>query len=132
MFIGLALILVLVAGGLVYILYSYESSSGGPKAAVVLGESTDDCSQVSFHVENQDTRILRGWSVVPVVSPTDPHIRSSPSNYSIEALGPRGNSSQYVFDITLTGAPTGIYRLQLDLVNGSSTIAVSPSISCSV
>jgi hypothetical protein len=123
---------ILIVVGVALFVYAYESNAGRPKAAVILGSSTEDCSQVSFHVQNQDTRILRGWSVVPVITPTDPHIQTSPSSFPIEALGPRGNSTQYMFEVSLSGAPTGIYQLRLELVNGSTPIAISSSISCKV
>ena len=128
--VALVVFLVLVASGIIFVVYTYESSAGKPKAAVILGATTADCSQVSFHVQNQDTRILHGWSVVPTITPSDPHIQASPSSFPIEPLGPRGNSTEYVFDVSLSGAPTGIYQLQLDLVNGSATIATSASMSC--
>jgi len=124
--------LLLVAAGVVFLVVSYESNSGRPKAAVVLGTSTGDCGQVSFHVQNQDTRILHGWSVIPVISPTDPHFQTSPSSFLIETLGPRGNSTEYVFNVSLSGAPPGVYDLRLELVNGSASIATSPTLSCKV
>jgi hypothetical protein len=123
-------LLILIASGIALVVYTYESNAGRPKAAVILGATTDDCAQVSFHVQNQDTRILHGWSVIATITPSDPHIQTSPSSFPIEPLGPRGNSTEYVFDVSLTGAPSGIYQLRLNLVNGSTTIATSTPISC--
>jgi hypothetical protein len=111
---------------------TYQGYANGPKAAVLLGVSAGDCGSVSFHIQNQDTRILHGWYVVPSISPSDSHIQTSPGNFTIEPLAPKGNSSQYTFNITFTGAPTGVYQLRLELLNGSSTIATSDSLSCTV
>ena len=131
-FVILSVLLLLLVISIALIVSLSQSEAARPKAAIVLGASTNNCSRISFVVENQDTRIFHGWSVVPVITPTDSHIRISPDNYSIEVLGPRGNSTQRVFDVSLSGAPTGVYNLELNLVNGSSTIATSPSISCNV
>ena len=128
----LVVIVALLVVGILYGVYTYEGYSSGPKAAVLLGASTNTCSSVSFHVQNQDTRILHGWYVAPSISPSDPHIQTSPSQFQIEALAPRGNSSEYTFNITFTGAPTGVYQLRLDLLNGSSSIATSDPLSCTV
>jgi len=130
--VALIVIIILLAVVIAFIVSSYEGSANKPKAAVILGVSAGDCSSVSFHVQNQDTRILRGWSVVPSISPSDPHIQMSPSSIQIEALAPKGNSSQYAFDFSFTGAPTGIYQLQLKLLNGSASIATSEALSCTV
>jgi len=131
-FVAFVVLVLLIAAGVAFLVYAYETNTGRPKAAVILGTPTGGCSQVSFHVQNQDNRILHGWSVIPVITPTDPHFRTSPDNFSIEALGPRGNSTQYVFSVSLSGAPTGVYQLQLKLINGSASIATSASLSCKV
>jgi len=131
-FVAFVVLVILVAAGVAFLVYTYETNTGKPKAAVILGTQTGGCSQVSFHVQNQDNRILHGWSVIPVITPTDPHFRTNPGNFSIEALGPRGNSTQYVFSVSLSGAPTGVYQLQLKLINGSASIATSASLSCKV
>jgi len=130
--IAFGVIVIVVAVGIYILVNSYEGYANRPKAAVLLGVSTGTCSSVSFHVQNQDTRILHGWYVVPSISPSDSHIQASPSNFTIEALAPKGNSSQYAFNISFTGAPTGVYQLQLELNNGSATIANSDSLSCTV
>ena len=125
-------LVILAVVGIFFSLIAYNAYANKPRAAVLVGVSTGACSSVSFHVQNQDTRILRGWYVVPSISPSDPHIQTSPGNFTIEALAPKGNSSQYTFNISFTGAPTGIYQLRLELLNGSSTIATSDSLSCTV
>jgi len=126
------ILVVLGAVGIFFAVNAYENYASKPKGAVLLGASASDCGSVSFHVQNQDNRILHGWSVAPTVTPSDPHIQTSPSQFQIEPLAPRGNSSQYTFNISFTGAPSGIYQVQLELLNGSATIATSESLNCNV
>jgi len=130
--VAVVVLIVILAVGVAFMVYAYEGNANRPNAAVILGASEGDCSSVSFHVQNQDTRILRDWSVAPSVSPGDAHIQMSPSSIRIEALAPKGNSSQYTFNFTFTGAPTGIYQLRLELLNGSASIATSEPLSCTV
>ena len=125
-------LIILVAVGVAFLVNTYEGSTNKPNAVVILGVSADDCGSVSFHVQNQDTRILHGWFVSPTISPSDSHIQTSPSSIQIEALAPRGNSSEYMFNFSFTGAPTGIYQLRLELLNGSASIATSEPLSCIV
>jgi hypothetical protein len=130
--VAVVVLIILLAVGVAFIVNAYEGYTNGAKAAVILGASIGDCSSVSFHVQNQDTRILHGWSVAPSISPSDAHIQMSPSSIQIEALAPKGNSSQYTFNFSFTGAPTGIYQLRLDLLNGSVSLATSEPLSCTV
>lgn len=101
-----------------------------PRASIVINFSPG-CSSVVYTVSNDDSRILHGWSVVLTVSPSGSGITMTPGASSVQPLAPGGNATSS-FTMNYSGAPRGNYQVVANLVNDTQSIAVSPSITCTV
>lgn len=124
---GAAILLLLLAAASVYELYQQENA---PKAAIAI--STSNCSTVSYEVTNDDSRILQGWGVKVIVTPSDTQINVNPEYAGVAALAPNGSVNGTVSLNFDNGAPVGTYQVSANLVNGTDVIATSNSVPCTL
>ena len=119
-------IVVLLAAAGFYELYL---QSIAPTISISSGSSS--CSRITFLATNNNGVILHGWTATLKVSPRNQYITITPSSMAVAALAPHGTYSNR-FDVSFAGAPTGQYQVQANLVNGTSTLATSNTVTCTI
>ena len=119
-------IVVLLVAAAAYYLYTLSIA---PTISISSGNSS--CSSITFLVTNNNGVILHGWVATLKVNPPNQNIDVTPSSAVVAPLAPHGTYSNS-FDVSFAGAPTGQYQVQANLINGTSTLATSNTITCTI
>jgi len=119
-------VVVLIFAAATYYLYQQSIAP-----TVSISSDNSSCSTITFLVTNNNGGILHGWVATLKISPPSQYIVVTPSSMAVAALAPHGTYSN-TFDVSYVGAPAGQYQAQANLVNGTSTLATSNTITCTV